>query len=85
MYSLNKFPTIIKNWVWFQFQHKFSKETNEKKFNYHSGGTGTQLKAFYSTKTITFQWFVFDGSALENFKPLYYKTETIALISNYLF
>ena len=23
--------------------------------------------------------------ALENFKPLYYKTETIALISNYLF
>jgi len=23
--------------------------------------------------------------ALENFKPVYYKTETIALISNYLF
>ena len=28
---------------------------------------------------------IFDGLALENFKPLYYKTETIALVSNYLF
>ena len=59
--------------------------TNEKKSNYHSGENGTWLKAFNSTKTIIFQWFVFDGLALENFKPLYYKTETIALISNYLF
>jgi len=41
MYSLNKFPTIIKNWVWFQFQHKFSKETNEKNCNYHLGENGT--------------------------------------------
>ena len=59
--------------------------TNEKKSNYHSGENGTWLKAFNSTKTIIFQWFVFDGLALENFKPLYYKTETIALVSNYLF
>jgi len=41
MHSLNKFPTITKNWVWFQFQHKFSKETNEKKLNYHLGENGT--------------------------------------------
>lgn len=41
MYSLNKFPTIIKNWVYFQFQHKFSKEANEKNFNYHLGENRT--------------------------------------------
>ena len=27
----------------------------------------------------------FDGLTLEKFKPVYYKTEAIALISNYLF
>ncbi len=85
MYSLNKFPTIKKIGFDFNFNINLVEETNEKKLNHHSGGNGTQLKGFYSTKTITFQWFVFDGLKLENFKPFYYKTDTIALISNYLF
>ena len=72
MYSLKKFPAIIKNWV--GFQYKFSKEINEKKFNYHLGENGTQLKEFYSTKTITFQWFIFGGLVFENSKTVYYKT-----------